>query len=274
MNHMRCRVFGTFGDAAPRRTLPPCLGKAPPNASAPMATGVAETRLQGAPGSGWQISSKPGRSSVSAAGITLIEIIVVLAMVSLFMGIAIPMASSVTSAHLKASAGTVAGAIRYMFNLSGMTGAYCRMQFELQGQGYKAECADKPFYLARTLETATGEGERAEHEDDEADKTRLSSDEEEMQEREKLKAAFREIKTTLIRNAKLPEEIRFDGVWTSHQRDRYTKGFGHLYFFPGGYTEKAYIHLADEKANSYTLIVSPLTGRVLIEPKYVEAPEK
>ncbi|MBI5526523.1 MAG: hypothetical protein HY897_09320 [Deltaproteobacteria bacterium] len=239
-----------------------------------MATGVAETRLQGAPGSGWQISSKPGRSSVSAAGITLIEIIVVLAMVSLFMGIAIPMASSVTSAHLKASAGTVAGAIRYMFNLSGMTGAYCRMQFELQGQGYKAECADKPFYLARTLETATGEGERAEHEDDEADKTRLSSDEEEMQEREKLKAAFREIKTTLIRNAKLPEEIRFDGVWTSHQRDRYTKGFGHLYFFPGGYTEKAYIHLADEKANSYTLIVSPLTGRVLIEPKYVEAPEK
>lgn len=205
-------------------------------------------------------------------GVTLIEILLVLAILSLVMGIATPMVSGVTSANLKGAAGSVSGAIRYMYNQAGLSGAYCRMQFELQGRGYKAECADKPFYLDQKRETANAEGERDEPEDEETKK--LSSDDEEIKERERLKASFREIKTSVIRAAKLPPEIRFDGVWTGHQKDRFTKGAAQLYFFPGGYTERAYVHIADEKNNIYTLIVSPLSGKVTIEPQYVEVPEK
>ena len=205
-------------------------------------------------------------------GVTLIEIILVLAILSLIMGIATPMLSGVTAANLKGAAGGVSGAIRYMFNQAGLSGAWCRMQFELQGRGYKAECADKPFYLSPKRESANAEGERVE--EDEEDTKHLSSDDEEAKEREKLKASFREIKTTVIRSSKLPEEIRFDGVWTGHQKDRFTKGTAYLYFFPGGYTERAYIHIADEKNHIFTVMVAPLTGRVTIEPDYVEVPEK
>jgi general secretion pathway protein H len=206
-------------------------------------------------------------------GITLIEVLVVISILALVMMLATPMVSGVTAANLRAASESVAGAIRYMFNVSAMTGAYCRLQLDLQGTAYRAECADRPFYLSKTLETATNEGER-EEKDDEEDEKRLSSDEEEMAERQKLKPNFRELKTTLMKKAALPDGVRFDGIWTSHQRDRFTKGQGHLYFFPGGFTEKAYIHIVDEKGAAYTLIVNQLTGKVTVEPRYVEAPEK
>jgi general secretion pathway protein H len=206
-------------------------------------------------------------------GITLIEIIVVVAILALVMSVATPMVAGITLANLKSASGNVSGAIRYMFNTSAMNGSYCRMRFELQGTGYLGECSDRPMYLARELETAGAEGERAVL-DDEERVGKFGMDEEEMRMRESRKPRFSEIKSSIMKKAKLPEGIRFEGIWTGHQKDRFTKGQGYLYFFPGGYTERAYIHLADEKGRIFTLIVAPLTGKVSVYNEYVEAPEK
>ncbi|MFA6034207.1 MAG: prepilin-type N-terminal cleavage/methylation domain-containing protein [Myxococcota bacterium] len=210
-------------------------------------------------------------SADSEHGITLIEIVLVITILAMTMAIATPMISGVTLADLKTGAGQVASAVRYTFDMSSMTGRYCRLSFELQSTGYKVECADKPFYMGKRLESANADGERVENEEDET--RRFSSDEEEKKERERLKPNFREVKTMLLRKASLPSDVRFDGIMTSHQAERFTKGTGYLYFFPGGYTERAYINLADDNAHIFTVVVSPLTGRAVVNNGYVE-PEK
>jgi general secretion pathway protein H len=205
------------------------------------------------------------------SGITLIEVVAVLAVIALTVSVATPMLSGVTMAGLKSGAGSVSGAIRFMFNHVSMNGAYCRIRFELQGGEYAGECSDKPIYLSKRLETAGTDGERVEEEDEVG---RFGMDEEQKAERERNKAAFAEIRPALLKKSKLQDGIRFDGIWTGHQRERFTKGQGYLYFFPGGYAERAYIYLADEKGNIYTIVVAPLTGKTAVYPEYLEAPEK
>jgi len=56
-----------------------------------------------------------------------------------------------------------------------------------------------------------------------------------------------------------------------HQPERYTTGKSFLYFWSSGLTEEASVHLA-QGDDVYSLIVSPLTGRVRIVGDRVDAP--
>lgn len=71
----------------------------------------------------------------------------------------------------------------------------------------------------------------------------------------------------------LPEGVRLSGVWTQGMSQSTTQGVAYLYFFPGGYTQRAHIYLEDEDGRSFTVRVFPLTGEVEIVDSYVEVPK-
>lgn len=71
---------------------------------------------------------------------------------------------------------------------------------------------------------------------------------------------------------KLDGDVTIMDVWTDGLSAVIAEGDCYLYFFPGGYTQDAYIHLQDGDKRVYTLKVNPLTGRVTILDSYVEAP--
>ncbi len=56
-----------------------------------------------------------------------------------------------------------------------------------------------------------------------------------------------------------------------HQPERYTTGRAFIYFWPSGLTEEASIHLA-QGDDVFSLLVSPLTGRVKVAGERVDAP--
>lgn len=199
---------------------------------------------------------------------TLIEIGVTLGVIALMLAVAVPALSAVTRAQLRQRSGQLAGAVRSLYGAAAIAGHTCRLVFDLDAGAYWSECAKTNVRLAR-------DGERSQN------GARLATREEELQprdsmseeEREKLelvrKSAF--APSTDVPKTELGSSVRFTDIWVQHQPERYTSGQSFLYFWSGGLTEEASIHVA-QGDDVYSLLVSPLTGRVKIVADRADAP--
>jgi general secretion pathway protein H len=74
---------------------------------------------------------------------------------------------------------------------------------------------------------------------------------------------FEETKLDFARRTHLPDSVRVESADIPAQGVVWA-GRAQIHFFPGGFTERAYVYLKDVSGNELTLEVSPLTGRVRI----------
>lgn len=204
-------------------------------------------------------------------GITLIEFIVVIAIMAFVMGVSIVSINNVTSADMRSAASQVSSALRYLYNYSALTSRYCRFGIRLQENSYSVECSDTPFYLKKTKLVVAGD--------------EVKRDEEGSQEGGNLEdlsqslfktpqAQFVELKSRFLRSTTLKGGIYFDSLIVSHIDGRVFKGNEYIYFFPGGLTENAFVYLSDQKQNIYTIRLYSLSGRVEVFNKFVEPEEE
>ncbi len=87
-------------------------------------------------------------------GFTLIEVMVTLAIVSLFIGGVIASARSLAKSDLRSVSSQMASGIRYLFDRARSTGKYYRMVIDLDTGRYWAEESDDRFYMVREKERA------------------------------------------------------------------------------------------------------------------------
>jgi len=201
---------------------------------------------------------------------TLIEIGIALAIVALMVFVAVPSIEAYSGVRAREEAGRLSGAIRYMYGQSALSGKVCRIVFDLDGRAWWTECTEGRFTVEREKERAR-DGARVE-EKRTADKPLPPRDEgEAMRQRVEKKAEFAEFADEELEKRALPDGANV-AVWTSHQREKYTKGKAFLYFFPQGNTERAHIYVTSNTGDTYTLVVSPLNGRVRVEDKEIEVP--
>jgi general secretion pathway protein H len=215
------------------------------------------------------------------AGFSIIELLVVVAILGLLLGGATYGLRAVTRSELRGSASKLAGGIRYCFDRSITTGSYFRVVLDLDRNKYWAERSDDRMYLARDKENAPGRGKAF---DWDAEQKRL--DEQDAKEKEQWvgnSAAValepppkpRRAKFQTFKDAALPEvrlkRVRLFDVYTPRQREPYTSGRAYLYFFPDGHTERAVVRLSDGD-DFYSLVVQPLTGRVEVKSGKYEMP--
>jgi general secretion pathway protein H len=202
---------------------------------------------------------------------TLIEISIALCVAGLMLAVAIPALSSVTRAQLRQKTGQLSGAIRSVYGATAIAGHTCRLVFDLDTNTYWSECAKGNVRLDR-------EGERSQNGARVASKTEELQQEPQREgmtdeEREKselaMKSAFTASKD--VPRTELGKSVRVTDIWVQHQPERYTSGKAFLYFWPSGITEEASIHLA-QGDDIFSLITSPLTGRVRVEGERVDAP--
>ena len=202
------------------------------------------------------------------SGMTLIEIGVALCVAGLMLAVAIPALSAVTRAQLRQKSGQLAGAVRSLYGSAAIGGHTCRLVFDLDADAYWSECAKTNVRLSR-------EGERSQG------GARIPSREELLQAREGLSEEEREKleiaqKSAFAASSDVPRtdlggSVKFTDIWVQHQPERYTTGKSFLYFWSSGLTEEASVHLA-QGDDVYSLIVSPLTGRVKIVGDRADAP--
>jgi len=225
----------------------------------------------------------------AARGFTLIEIMVVLAIVSLFLTGVIVSARSLAKTDLRSSSSQMASGIRYLFDRARSTGKYYRLVIDLDAGRYWAEVSDDRFLMLREKESSTRRGrgpdEEEEKQKEEAKQKQLAATQpttgpdtsELFDDRGNLKlgqpkAVFKSFKDTTLKPVEIKKGVKIADVYTPRQRDAYTEGRAYLYFFPQGFGERAVIHLSDGKDSFYSLIVHPLTGRVQIAGGYVDVP--
>ena len=77
------------------------------------------------------------------AGFTLVELVVVMVLISLFMVFSIPLFSNIGTSSLGTSARRLSGTIKYLFNESALSGLEYRLVYDL----------DRGVYRAQILET-------------------------------------------------------------------------------------------------------------------------
>jgi len=217
------------------------------------------------------------------SGFTLIEILVVLAIVGILAGLSIRGLRSLARSDLRASVTHMAGAIRYLFDRASTTGQYHRLVIDIESGRYWAEVSDDMFYLPRDPETESSAKKLA----------ALESELDEKQARQKemaaaagdvdnskilpmdfrpKKARFGAFKESNLKPVTLKNTAVMD-VFTPRVADPVIKGRAYIYFFPLGQTEPAIIHLSDPTQQTiYSLVVHPITGRVRIYNSYIEPP--
>jgi general secretion pathway protein H len=211
-------------------------------------------------------------------GLTLVEVLIVLALMALLVGAILLGPGMLTSSRQRAAATLVLSGVRLGLTRATATGYPIRMVFDLERHRVMLEQASSSVFLREKEEgQATGSGAEAATEIEKAARA----------EAERIAEG-----PTAPRPRFAPvQEFGFDGdepeagrslgsgielvqVQTDHDLEPVKEGRAYLYFWPRAGTERAAIQLrrAGDEQGGLTVMVSALTGRVRIERGRVDLP--
>ena len=232
-------------------------------------------------------------------GLTLIELVVAMSIVTLLITLTVISADALTGAKAKSAASELAGTIRSLYDTASLTGKTCRLVFQLPSERdedgeavVSAECAQGAVTTSRdrdeVLRQARVDSDRLSKETDRDRERRREEEEEERgrrrgddernlqdlmaEEKERVESAarFQGFEDPQVKPHAFPSSVKVS-VWTRHQREPARSGVAYLYFFPQGFTEQAQVAL--RQGNSvWTVTVAPLTGKTGVVDRELEVP--
>lgn len=208
-------------------------------------------------------------------GLTLIEIMIVIALIAGMMTIAAYSMGVLGQGDVRTEALRFSSSIRYTFNMAASSGETLQMKLDLENNAIEVDKLDLHGALSRgelggtTMrskdEDHTRRNKRATKLDDEDLKFGRVS-------RSKVEESF-----ISGDDAKLAEGVYFIGLMTSHHEEIQTDGIGTINFFPNGFVERSVVFLGDEVAAKgeeggiiYTVSIQPLTGQSSVTPGRME----
>jgi len=234
-------------------------------------------------------------------GITLIEILVVLAIMGLMAYALVMGFGAGRQAEVTRATNQVAATIRFAFDRSRVTGMHMRMVINIDDGTFSLQEAEEAVYMAAT--DLDGQLFKLDPDDlaDKEDRDKRAAEayfatvqaavfdtgddalapadpygvvpDSVPRQRPPLFESFTGENTLSGIGApiKLPESVKILSVRTEHDFEPLTSGEAHLYFFPQGRTQMAHIQIEDEQDDQkYTVIVQPMTGKVTIEADLVD----
>ncbi len=208
-------------------------------------------------------------------GVTLVELLVVLAVIGGIMTIGVYMLGMLTHTKLKDESMRLTSAIKYTYSQAALNNAQYRLVFDLDTNEYYSEVTNSPVVVesstANDSEGLLPEEARELAERHQADNDLFAKNEADPFNLNR-KVTFERVQDGVLKAKTLPEGIRIYSVQTAHQRMPFKTGKASVSFFRNGFQEQALIILGDDSGGRYTLITEPLTGRVKIYSGELQTP--
>jgi len=178
-------------------------------------------------------------------GFTLIEILVVLAIISLVMSLGLPAISRVTAQQLNSTTRRFVGIIRTIRNDSILLNTVHRLAIDMDRKQWWVE-AQRQFQLI-------------EEQPIESKKKKGGKKDEEAPSNFTLAEKFSK------KPVEMPGGVEFQGV-LKEREGFYKGGVAYVHFFPNGFNDHAILYLNREGAEDggYSLLIRPTSGRVEI----------
>jgi prepilin-type N-terminal cleavage/methylation domain-containing protein len=188
---------------------------------------------------------------------TLVEIMVVVALIVLIMGIAIPSILNVGRISSNAAIRGIATTLKETYNSTMVKGRVHRVVWDLENSEYWVEEGPATILLD-TDESREKEKRRF---------FGFGTDE------RKPKSKFSQDETITRKKVSLPTGIKFEDVRNESARDPIKSGVAYTHFFPHGVAEQTVIHIKDTQDRSTSLIVSSLMGKTILKEGHITLEE-
>lgn len=186
-------------------------------------------------------------------GFTLIELIIVVALIAMAMGITVSVRSNTATIQMRKQSTRLSASIRYAYNQAATLNTAFRIVFDLTEQAYWLEESTTDFLLQ------SDEKKKEEENKIKEDQTQTTT------------PAFGESKDKVFKKIKFKKKIKIRDIFVAHQEEPVDQGKAYLYFFPTGLTESAMIHLSNaEEDYNFTILVNPITGHSKIKNEYID----
>ncbi len=214
-----------------------------------------------------------------ARGMTLVEILLVLAILALAMGIGVYMMMGVlTRGYLRDEAMRMTSTIQFTYNQAGLNNTPYRLVIDLEEQSYHTEMTDSRVVIRQAAEEYD-EGLLPEEARELEEQRRFQRSDFFREEEDDFfgvsrRVGYQRAEEAELRPRTLRSGIEFYSVRTSNQPRPVTRGRVAINFFPNGFQQQAMIVLWDrETEEKFTLVTEPLTGRVRIYSGEIDVPE-
>ncbi len=201
-------------------------------------------------------------------GLTLVEVLVVVALIALMSAGVIWGSGMLTSSRQRAAAALVANAVRMGMTRANTTGNSVRLVFDLDRQRLLLEETKDVMLRQKEKKSAAGGAEAA----TEAEKAAREEATRILEGPKAPRARFTAVKQFGFDGGdpeagrSLGEGVKFKQVQTEHDEEPREKGRAYLYFWSGGGTERAVVQIVRQgDKEGLSVVVSPLTGRAKIE---------
>ena len=214
-------------------------------------------------------------------GFSLIEIMVVIAILAGLVGAVTVGARGLQRSEMKRTASRLAGAMRFCFDRALTTGRTYRIVVDLDEQKYWAEATDERFLLPLDKQRALEEEQEDRRKEADEPEPLAGAAEDPLAalgipkdvSGRLPRARFEEFKSAALGTVSL-DRARVLGVWTAGAEERQTEGKAMLYYFPQGFAERSIVHIGTADGVNFSLVQHPLTGKVSISASEIEAPPR
>jgi prepilin-type N-terminal cleavage/methylation domain-containing protein len=197
-------------------------------------------------------------------GFTLIEVILVVAIIAVVVTGATFGLGAITRTRLRSSAFKVTSAARFAYNRSLTQGTTTRLVFDFEKNTMAIEETETPVTLATEEQLEADPGQAVDPWD--LARARLEQPLDVVRPTSPFHPITNQHGKILERYTAQPvgDGIAIQALISPHETDKRTDGEGSLYFFPGGVTEHAVIQLSDSSETVYSVEIHPLTGNARI----------
>lgn len=206
----------------------------------------------------------PRRAPKTNRGFTLIEVILVVAIIAVIVTGATFGIGAVTRTRLRSASFKVMSAAQFAYSRAITQGTTTRLRFDFEKDTMAVEETDRPVTLATQEQLRSDTGEAVDPWD--LARSRLEKPLETPQPSSPFQPITNDQGKVLERYTAQPvgDGISIHGLITPHEIDKRTDGEGSVYFFPGGLSERAVIQLSDSSDTVYSVEIHPLTGNARI----------